>query len=69
MTTVESITRAVHRRAVPFEIDDAQLAAVSFLSHPRPPECANSSLRGALLEHLQSGLCDLRHLFVHGEIA
>ena len=32
MTTIESITTAVAGRAVSFEIDDAQLAAVSFLA-------------------------------------
>ena len=48
MTTVESITTAVARRTVSFEIDDAQLAAVSFLARyrGRTLEAYRRDLRG-----------------------
>lgn len=32
MTTIESITRTIERPAIGFELDEAQLAAASFLA-------------------------------------
>ena len=48
MTTIESTTTAVAGRAVSFEIDDAQLAAVSFLARycGRTVEAYRHDLRG-----------------------
>jgi hypothetical protein len=48
MTTIESTTTAVAGRVVSFEIDDAQLAAVSFLARysGRTLEAYRHDLRG-----------------------